>query len=62
MHSYIVYEGTPYMAYYVKVDILCFFLIIACAGGRGMMNSSLHDYATTGLRRWTLQSLEQWDQ
>ena len=34
--------------------------VLYSAGGRDMQNSSLHDYATTGLRRWSLEKLSNW--
>jgi hypothetical protein len=34
--------------------------VLYSAGGRGMKNSSMHDYATTGLRKWSLEKLANW--
>ena len=34
--------------------------VLYSAGGRDMQNSSLHDFATTGLRRWSLEKLANW--
>ena len=36
-------------------------LVLYAAGGRDMQNSTLHDYATTGIRTWSLDKLAQWD-
>ena len=36
-------------------------LVLYAAGGRDMQNSTLHDYATTGLRRWSLEKLVEWE-
>jgi hypothetical protein len=34
--------------------------VLYSAGGRDMQNSSLHDYATTGVRKWSLRKLVNW--
>ena len=34
--------------------------VLYAAGGRGMKNSTMHPYASTGLRRWSLDRLGQW--
>jgi hypothetical protein len=34
--------------------------VLYSAGGRGFHNDSLHDYATTGLRKWSLDKLVDW--
>lgn len=34
--------------------------VLYSAGGRDMQNSSLHDYASTGLRKWSLEKLANW--
>ena len=36
--------------------------VLYSAGGRDMQNSSLHDYATTGVRKWSLRKLVNWTQ
>jgi len=35
-------------------------LILYAAGGRGMKNASMHPFASTGLRRWNLSRLKEW--
>lgn len=34
--------------------------VLYAAGGRGMKNSSMHPFASTGLRHWNLTKLEEW--
>ena len=34
--------------------------VLYAAGGRGMQNTSMHPYASTGLRRWSLEKLVNW--